>query len=203
MSVDNQDFVMKALERMEECALGLIGDASSTHSLPTMSGKHTDLPTIDSSTMSSLFNSSSNFTIIDCRYPYEYQGGHIQGAIKIYTEQGIQTFMESRLHSTKNDILIFHCEFSSHKGPKLRRIQSILSTQQEKRLRLRRHKMMQNIYKLLGLFEEAIYPDTLPIISTTNIIFPPSRIGFDVIKRDVMFLDEIKDFFIVISNRYD
>ncbi|ESO86541.1 hypothetical protein LOTGIDRAFT_167064 [Lottia gigantea] len=73
----------------------------------------------------------------------------------------------------------------------------------EKRLRLRRHKMMQNIYKLLGLFEEAIYPDTLPIISTTNIIFPPSRIGFDVIKRDVMFLDEIKDFFIVISNRYD
>ncbi|ESO86536.1 hypothetical protein LOTGIDRAFT_167059 [Lottia gigantea] len=121
MSVDNQDFVMKALERMEACDLGLIGDASSTHSLPTMSGKHTDLPTIDSSTMSSLFDSSSNFTIIDCRYPYEYQGGHIQGAINIYTEQGIQTFMESRLHSTKNDILIFHCEFSSHRGPKLMR----------------------------------------------------------------------------------
>ena len=119
MSVDNQELIMKALERMEESAVGLIGDASSTHSLPTITGKHNDLPSIDSSTLSSLFNTSSHFTIIDCRYPYEYQGGHIQGAVNIYTEQGIQHFMETRPQSTKNDILIFHCEFSSHRGPKL------------------------------------------------------------------------------------
>lgn len=119
MSVDKQDFIMKTLERMEASSVGLIGDASSTHSLQTIPGKHNDLPSIDSSTVSSLFNSSSNYTIIDCRYPYEYQGGHIQGAVNIYTEQGIQNFMETRLHSPKNDILIFHCEFSSHRGPKL------------------------------------------------------------------------------------
>ena len=119
MSIDKQDFIMMALERMESSDQGLIGDASSKHSLPTITGKHKDLPSIDAATVSSLLNSSSSHTIIDCRYPYEYQGGHIQGAINIYTEEGIRNFMETRATGTHNDILVFHCEFSSHRGPKL------------------------------------------------------------------------------------
>lgn len=63
------------------------------------------------------------------RYPYEYEGGHIRGAINIFTkEQLLQDYTENKLgtKSSKTDIvcgkrnvLIFHCEFSSERGPSL------------------------------------------------------------------------------------
>ena len=59
----------------------------------------------------------SNYKIIDCRYPYEYEGGHIQGAVNIYTEEGIQELVMTE--DTPSTTLIFHCEFSSERGPKL------------------------------------------------------------------------------------
>ena len=67
------------------------------------------------------------FVIIDCRYPYEFKGGHIQGALNIYTQKGIyEEFLKSDEHrkksaSNKRTILIFHCEFSSERGPKMSR----------------------------------------------------------------------------------
>lgn len=63
------------------------------------------------------------------RYPYEYEGGHIRGAINIFTkEQLLQNYIGNKLgkKSSKTDIicgkrnvLIFHCEFSSERGPSL------------------------------------------------------------------------------------
>ncbi|KAJ8304192.1 hypothetical protein KUTeg_017775 [Tegillarca granosa] len=49
-----------------------------------------------------------DFNIIDCRYPYEYNGGHIK------TQHNKPT-----TNTNKASILIFHCEFSSERGPKL------------------------------------------------------------------------------------
>ena len=64
-----------------------------------------------------------------CRYPYEYEGGHIRGAINIFTkEQLLKDYTEDKLgkksHKTdkinvKRNVLIFHCEFSSERGPSL------------------------------------------------------------------------------------
>ena len=68
-----------------------------------------------------------NMTIVDCRYPYEYEGGHIRTGENIYTKQAIMDkFMLSSQHNYiaqdgKRNILVFHCEFSSERGPKLAR----------------------------------------------------------------------------------
>ena len=68
------------------------------------------------------------YTIIDCRYPYEFKGGQIEGAKNIYTHEGIHSeFMKNDQHKKpceaphKRNILIFHCEFSSERGPKMSR----------------------------------------------------------------------------------
>lgn len=63
------------------------------------------------------------------RYPYEYEGGHIRDAINIFTkEQLLKDYNEGKLgkkspkteHNTeKRNVLIFHCEFSSERGPSL------------------------------------------------------------------------------------
>ena len=43
-----------------------------------------------------------------------------QDAINLYTKEAINTFLkEQRSTSSKNHVLIFHCEFSSKRGPKL------------------------------------------------------------------------------------
>jgi len=67
----------------------------------------------------------SKIVIVDCRFPYEYDGGHITGAINIDRPIDLQDyFFESQfsheLLSLGNKVcIIFHCEFSSHRGPKL------------------------------------------------------------------------------------
>jgi len=69
------------------------------------------------------------FIYLFCRYPYEYEGGHIRGAINIFTkEQLFKDFTENKLGkrsqktdkvNAKRNVLIFHCEFSSERGPSL------------------------------------------------------------------------------------
>nr|XP_014343172.1 PREDICTED: M-phase inducer phosphatase 1-like [Latimeria chalumnae] len=64
-----------------------------------------------------------NYVIADCRYPYEYEGGHIKAAINIYREdQVVSDLLENSPHPSstgKRTIVIFHCEFSSERAPKL------------------------------------------------------------------------------------
>ena len=62
--------------------------------------------------------------VVDCRYPYEYDGGHIQGAVNIYTREAlIEKFFNENANAdsgtSKRKVIIFHCEFSSKRGPKL------------------------------------------------------------------------------------
>lgn len=61
--------------------------------------------------------------IIDCRYPYEYEGGHIQTAKNIYTRKQIfDEYFQQPIQlkdTTKRNIIIFHCEFSSERAPSL------------------------------------------------------------------------------------
>ena len=91
---------------------------------------------------------SSSCRIIDARYCYEFEGGHIRGAENygMWEEEAfIAEFFPSSLqektlspHSQKSteannetevgtgtdkrEILIFHCEFSSARGPALMRL---------------------------------------------------------------------------------
>lgn len=62
-------------------------------------------------------NAVSAYKIVDCRYPYEFEGGHIRGATNIHTEEGIQELINHPV--AEPTVLIFHCEFSSERGPKM------------------------------------------------------------------------------------
>ncbi|KAG9490588.1 M-phase inducer phosphatase 3 [Eleutherodactylus coqui] len=106
----------------------LIGDFSKAYALPTVTGHHQDLRYITAETMAALINGAFNslvekFYIIDCRYPYEYEGGHIQGALNLHrAEEMLDYFLKCPLVPSvaeKRIILVFHCEFSSERGPKM------------------------------------------------------------------------------------
>jgi len=64
-----------------------------------------------------------NLHIIDCRYPYEYEGGHIQSARNLYTRtQVFEEFFRKPIElkdPSKRNIFIFHCEFSSERARSL------------------------------------------------------------------------------------
>ena len=113
----------------------LIGDFSKPCILPLTSGIHGDLKTITSDTLAALLRGEfadrvSSYTIIDCRYPYEYEAGHIAGAMNVYNMDLIQQVMLDHLVNTvpkiqldtdKRNIIVFHCEFSWERGPNLSR----------------------------------------------------------------------------------
>nr|XP_026498853.1 M-phase inducer phosphatase-like isoform X1 [Vanessa tameamea] len=125
---ENNASIMTALAR-SVVEPDLIGDFSLPFALPLTHGDHTDLKSISCDTLASLlhgdYNDSINdFQVIDCRYPYEYEGGHILGARNLFTPAQVLTLVSQPLQpkdSDKRSILVFHCEFSLERGPKLSR----------------------------------------------------------------------------------
>ncbi|EDV91654.1 cdc25-like protein phosphatase twine [Drosophila grimshawi] len=108
----------------------LTGDLSKPLTLPVLHGgmRNSDLPTISSATLARLLRGdffklvSNNYQIIDCRYPYEFHGGHIRGARNLYTHDQIRAaFPAEASIVARNSIYVFHCEFSSHRAPTLMR----------------------------------------------------------------------------------
>ena len=84
-----------------------IGDGSKPHALPIIQGRHADLKCINATTLVKLIDNCfcdtiDSFTIVDCRYPYEYEGGHILGSINIYTKDGITREFIDPSSSTTN-----------------------------------------------------------------------------------------------------
>ncbi|XP_012044109.2 M-phase inducer phosphatase 2 isoform X4 [Ovis aries] len=106
----------------------LIGDYSKAFLLQTVDGKHQDLKYISPETVVALLTGKfshivEKFVIVDCRYPYEYEGGHIKTAVNLPLERDAETFLlQSPITPCSLDkriILIFHCEFSSERGPRM------------------------------------------------------------------------------------
>ncbi|XP_069044940.1 cell division cycle 25 homolog d [Lepisosteus oculatus] len=148
----------------------LIGDFSKPHLFAREKGEHQDLQYVSGQTVASLLlgeysTAVRSFLIVDCRYPYEYQGGHIKGAVNLHSEAQVEAALLheevlSRLSptvpspdrpsatghhpdcgtrpegvspgaalqsscvgtwaptgSSPRRLLIFHCEFSSERGP--------------------------------------------------------------------------------------
>lgn len=137
MSLNDAE-IMSALARSENRnEPELIGDLSKSYALPLMEGRHRDLKSISSYTVARLLKGEfddqvASYRIIDCRYPYEFEGGHIKGAKNLYTHEQIleeflsaqQTELQQQQNAdagNKRNIIIFHCEFSSERGPKMSR----------------------------------------------------------------------------------
>ncbi|WFC93746.1 protein-tyrosine-phosphatase [Malassezia brasiliensis] len=80
------------------------------------------------------------FQIVDCRFAYEHEGGHIMGATNLNTVEQVQTYfltpgkglhatqplpertqsgMPDESGDTRKFLVIFHCEFSWKRGPSM------------------------------------------------------------------------------------
>ena len=70
-------------------------------------------------------NEIEKYIIIDARYPYEFEGGHIKNAQNLYLKDQIFDYLFKEIKkvedSSKRLVVIFHCEFSSERGPRLMR----------------------------------------------------------------------------------
>ncbi|CAG9321432.1 unnamed protein product [Blepharisma stoltei] len=63
--------------------------------------------------------SIEKYLVIDARYPYEYEGGHIQSAVNISSPENLSSILEGS--NWENTPIIIHCEFSQQRGPALYR----------------------------------------------------------------------------------
>lgn len=106
----------------------LIGDFTKPFVLPTVDGKHQDLKYITPDTMVAALSNQFNHLVervivMDCRYPYEFEGGHIKGALNLHQEDQVEDFLfKTAIVSScpdKRIVIVFHCEFSSERGPRM------------------------------------------------------------------------------------
>ncbi|CAG2199081.1 CDC25B [Mytilus edulis] len=105
----------------------LTGDGKKDCCLQTVQGQCHDLRYITPATINEVLNGKYNdtigsFRIIDSRYSYEFEGGHIPGAENIHNKDDILELLKNPntpRSDGKRDIIIFHCEFSSERGPKM------------------------------------------------------------------------------------
>ncbi|TQV95650.1 M-phase inducer phosphatase [Cordyceps javanica] len=58
--------------------------------------------------------------VIDCRFEYEYDGGHIEGAVN-HNDKELLTSQLFKTPIGGRSLLIFHCEYSAHRAPLMAR----------------------------------------------------------------------------------
>ncbi|KAM7376344.1 hypothetical protein PAMP_006085 [Pampus punctatissimus] len=127
----SKSFCQTEIEKLldgEDASHELIGDFTKPFVLPTVGGKHQDLKYITSDVMVAALTGQFNHlvervVVIDCRYPYEFEGGHIKGALNLHQEDQVQDFLLKTpiipSCPEKRVVIIFHCEFSSERGPRM------------------------------------------------------------------------------------
>jgi M-phase inducer tyrosine phosphatase len=79
------------------------------------------LPRISKETLIDVLDGKFNhlyekFVIIDCRFEYEYKGGHIDGAINFNDKDHLSSQLFD-VEPTSKALLIFHCEYSALRAP--------------------------------------------------------------------------------------
>lgn len=63
---------------------------------------------------------NDKYILIDCRYPFEYNGGHVKYALNFYNPDNVaQLFYNDKNEPLHNRIPIFYCEFSQKRGPSM------------------------------------------------------------------------------------
>jgi hypothetical protein len=94
--------------------------------LPTVSSSnHPDLNVISPKTVHQLIqgqykNQLTSYHLIDCRFEFEFQGGSLQEAISMNDPTQMEQFLLERpLNNCTKTALIFFCEFSANRAPKM------------------------------------------------------------------------------------
>jgi len=98
-------------------------EASNTLKLPHFvpDGQTGDLPRITKETLVKVMDGTFNhyyekLVIIDCRFEYEYSGGHIDKAVNFNDKEQLASRLFD-IEPTPKALLVFHCEYSAHRAP--------------------------------------------------------------------------------------
>lgn len=121
------DDVMKEEQDMFEPQPSLASvmdvDQDNTPKLPHFvpDGEPDSLPRITRDTMADVLNSKYNHNyerilVVDCRFEYEYSGGHIENAVNFNDKQQLTNELFS-CNTPGSTLLILHCEYSVHRAP--------------------------------------------------------------------------------------
>ena len=89
--------------------------------LPHETVEEDSLPRITRETLVEVLDGKYNHCydqsiIIDCRFEYEFQGGHIDGAINVNDKDALSAKLFDE-NLSENALLIFHCEYSAKRAP--------------------------------------------------------------------------------------
>ncbi|GAB7351536.1 hypothetical protein MBLNU459_g2172t2 [Dothideomycetes sp. NU459] len=81
------------------------------------------LPRIQQDTLVNVLNGNYNshydkIVVVDCRFEYEYNGGHIDGALNFNNKEELTSKLFDEGPSS-NTLLIFHCEYSELRAPRM------------------------------------------------------------------------------------
>ncbi|KKY15178.1 putative m-phase inducer phosphatase [Phaeomoniella chlamydospora] len=79
------------------------------------------LPRITKETLVDVLDGKHNekyekLVIIDCRFEYEYNGGHIAEAVNFNDKEALSSRLFN-IEPTSKALLVFHCEYSAHRAP--------------------------------------------------------------------------------------
>lgn len=76
-------------------------------------------PATLSNALSGVYNNDiGELHLIDCRYPFEFLGGHIQTAVNMTSISDLESKFFTQI-KTKKTVLIFHCEYSVQRAPQM------------------------------------------------------------------------------------
>lgn len=112
-------------EESTSTALHTVMDVDELHqpALPHFfqEGNPDSIPRITKETLLEILDGKfdTNFDqrmIIDCRFEYEFEGGHINGAVN-YNDKELLTGQLFEASLPGKTLLIFHCEYSAHRAP--------------------------------------------------------------------------------------
>ena len=110
-------------DQRPECGLQSIMDMDEGPQLqlPHFLPEQETIPRITKETMVNVLDGKyggcyDDCMVIDCRFEYEYKGGHIDGAINFNNKEELASKLFDQPASQRT-LLVFHCEYSAHRAP--------------------------------------------------------------------------------------
>lgn len=108
----------------EEVSKSPMADAGENTYIPSFNVKDDPLRRINRATLISIMDGEyeehyDEFMIVDCRFEYEFEGGHIAGATNINSIDILEEKFFAEPQGDKRQLIIFHCEYSAHRAPRM------------------------------------------------------------------------------------
>ncbi|ELP93111.1 dual specificity phosphatase ibp1, putative [Entamoeba invadens IP1] len=88
---------------------------------PKISPRKQATETISPDQFKSLMEKNKNLIILDARFPFEYEQGHIINSINVWNDTTLAQQMKpfDTWCSEENRVVVVYCEFSKTRGPKI------------------------------------------------------------------------------------